>query len=74
MQQTRAVEVGTGLFVLLGMGALFFLTTQTTGGDDFKAEETFASRSAFREYRQPANSRACCNVRRNDRARNRDQV
>lgn len=47
MQQTRAVEVGTGLFVLLGMGALFFLTTQTTGGEDFKAEETFAIEARF---------------------------
>jgi len=31
MKQTRAVELGTGLFVLLGFGALFFLITQTTG-------------------------------------------
>ncbi len=31
MKQTRAVEVGTGMFVLLGFGALFFLITQTTG-------------------------------------------
>jgi hypothetical protein len=41
MRQTRSVEVGTGLFVLLGMGALFFLTTQTTGGDDFSADDTY---------------------------------
>lgn len=47
MQQTRSVEVGTGLFVLLGMGALFFLTTQTTGGDDFDAEETFRVEARF---------------------------
>ena len=47
MQQTRSVEVGTGLFVLLGMGALFFLTTQTTGGDDFAAEETFTVEARF---------------------------
>jgi len=47
MQQTRSVEVGTGLFVLLGMGALFFLTTQTTGGDDFTAEETFTVEARF---------------------------
>lgn len=47
MQQTRSVEVGTGLFVLLGMGALFFLTTQTTGGDDFTAEETFSVEARF---------------------------
>jgi len=31
MRQTRSVEIGTGLFVLLGLAALFFLTTQTTG-------------------------------------------
>ncbi len=47
MQQTRSVEAGTGLFVLLGMGALFFLTTQTTGGDDFTAEETFTVEARF---------------------------
>ena len=47
MQQTRSVEVGTGLFVLLGMGALFFLTTQTTGGDDFSAEEVYEVEARF---------------------------
>lgn len=47
MQQTRSVEIGTGLFVLLGMGALFFLTTQTTGGDDFDAEEVYTVEARF---------------------------
>lgn len=47
MQQTRSVEVGTGLFILLGMGALFFLTTQTTGGDDFSADEVFIVEARF---------------------------
>ncbi len=47
MQQTRAVEVGTGLFVLLGLGALFFLTTQTTGGDDFSADEVYTVEARF---------------------------
>ena len=47
MQQTRSVEVGTGLFVLLGMGALFFLTTQTTGGNDFDADETYMVEARF---------------------------
>lgn len=28
MKQTRAIELGTGLFVLLGFAALFFLVTQ----------------------------------------------
>ena len=47
MQQTRTVELGTGLFALLGMGALFFLTTQTTGGEDFSADETFEVTARF---------------------------
>ena len=47
MQQTRSVEIGTGLFVLLGMSALFFLTTQTTGGDNFSATDTYAVEARF---------------------------
>jgi phospholipid/cholesterol/gamma-HCH transport system substrate-binding protein len=47
MRQTRSVEIGTGLFVLLGMSALFFLTTQTTGGDDFKADSVFTVEARF---------------------------
>ncbi len=47
MQQTRSVEIGTGLFVLLGMSALFFLTTQTTGGDRFSADETYEVEAWF---------------------------
>lgn len=39
MRQTRAIELGTGMFVLLGFAALFFLVTQITNrqfglGDD----------------------------------------
>ena len=47
MQQTRSVEIGTGLFVLLGMSALFFLTTQTTGGERFSADETYEVEAYF---------------------------
>ena len=47
MRQTRSVEFGTGLFVLLGIGALFFLTTQTTGGDDFNASEVDEVQARF---------------------------
>ena len=47
MQQTRSIELGAGLFALLGMGALFFLTTQTTGGNDFKAEQTYTVEARF---------------------------
>jgi len=47
MQQTRSVELGTGLFVLLGLAALFFLTTQTTGSSDFSASEAFEVTAHF---------------------------
>jgi len=47
MQQTRSVELGTGLFVLLGMAALFFLTTQTTGSQGFSAAEAFSVTARF---------------------------
>jgi len=47
MRQTRSVEIGTGLFVLLGMTSLFFLTTQTTGGDDFRAESVYTVKARF---------------------------
>lgn len=47
MRQTRSVEIGTGLFVLLGMTSLFFLTTQTTGGDDFQAESVYTVEARF---------------------------
>ena len=47
MRQTRSVEIGTGLFVLLGMSSLFFLTTQTTGADDFQAESVYTVEARF---------------------------
>jgi phospholipid/cholesterol/gamma-HCH transport system substrate-binding protein len=47
MQQTRSVELGTGLFVLLGLAALFFLTTQTTGSNTFSGTETFRVSARF---------------------------
>ena len=47
MQQTRSVELGTGLFVLLGLAALFFLTTQTTGSNTFSGTETFQVSARF---------------------------
>ena len=47
MRQNRATEIGTGLFVLLGMGALFFLTTQTTGRNDFANVETYSVQARF---------------------------
>lgn len=47
MQQTRTIELGTGLFALLGMGALFFLTTQTTGRNDFSVSDTYQVSARF---------------------------
>ena len=32
---------------MLGMSALFFLTTQTTGGDDFKADSVYTVEARF---------------------------
>lgn len=47
MRQNLAVEIGTGLFVLLGIGALFFLTTQTTGRNDFSNTDTYTVEARF---------------------------
>ena len=47
MQQTRSVELGTGLFVLLGFAALFFLTTQTVGGNSFSADDGYEVTARF---------------------------
>jgi len=47
MRQTRSVEVGAGLFALLGMAALFFLATQTTGGAKFSASDTYEVEARF---------------------------
>jgi phospholipid/cholesterol/gamma-HCH transport system substrate-binding protein len=47
MQQTRSVELGTGLFVVLGFAALFFLTTQTTGSENFSAKDTYTVTARF---------------------------
>ncbi len=47
MQQTRSIEMGTGLFVLLGMAALFLLTTQTTGSNSLSGSDTFEVTARF---------------------------
>jgi len=47
MRQTRSIEMGTGLFVLLGMAALFFLTTQTTGSNGFSGSDTYEVTARF---------------------------
>jgi phospholipid/cholesterol/gamma-HCH transport system substrate-binding protein len=47
MRQTRSVELGTGMFVLLGLTAAFFLITQTTGSQAFSASETYTVTARF---------------------------
>lgn len=47
MRQSRAVELGTGLFALLGIGSLFFLTTQSTGGNDFAGMDAYKVEARF---------------------------
>lgn len=47
MQQTRAVEFGTGLFVFLGIIALFFLTTRVTNFDSYEGAEGYTLMGRF---------------------------
>ena len=47
MHQTRSVELGTGLFVLLGFAALFFLTTQTVGSNSFSGNDGYEVTARF---------------------------
>lgn len=47
MQQTRAVEFGTGLFVFLGIVALFFLTTRVTNFDSYEGDKGYTLSARF---------------------------
>jgi phospholipid/cholesterol/gamma-HCH transport system substrate-binding protein len=47
MRQTRAVEIGTGLFVLLGFSALFFLVTQITNRELSIGSTTYRLEARF---------------------------
>ena len=47
MRQTRAIEFGTGLFVLLGFAALFFLVTQITSRGIVWHEDSYALGARF---------------------------
>ena len=47
MKQTRSVELGTGLFVFLGVAALFFLTTQTTNLEGLVGSEGYVVTARF---------------------------
>ncbi|NHA14723.1 outer membrane lipid asymmetry maintenance protein MlaD [Thioalkalivibrio sp. XN279] len=47
MQQTRAVELGTGLFVFMGILALFFLTTRVTTFDAYAGDQGYELQARF---------------------------
>lgn len=47
MRRTFGLELGTGLFVLLGIGALFFLATQTTNLQNLGHGPTYRVTASF---------------------------
>jgi len=47
MQQTRAVELGTGMFVFLGVVAIFFLATQTSNLNNLVSSEAYTVTARF---------------------------
>lgn len=47
MQQTRAVELGTGLFVFMGILALFFLTTRVSTFDAYSGDGGYELKARF---------------------------
>ncbi|MGB5587928.1 MAG: outer membrane lipid asymmetry maintenance protein MlaD [Gammaproteobacteria bacterium] len=47
MRQTRAVEFGTGLFVFMGIVALFFLTTRVTNFDSYEGDKGYTLVARF---------------------------
>lgn len=47
MRRSFGLELGTGLFVLLGIGALFFLATQTTNLNTLQQGETYRIDASF---------------------------
>ena len=49
MRQTRAIELGTGLFVLLGFAALFFLVTQITNREFGLGDSGYRLHASFEQ-------------------------
>lgn len=49
MRPTRAIELGTGLFVLLGFAALFFLVTQITNREFGLGESGYGLTASFEQ-------------------------
>jgi phospholipid/cholesterol/gamma-HCH transport system substrate-binding protein len=49
MRATRAIELGTGLFVLLGFAALFFLVTQITNKEIGFGDSSYRLTAGFEQ-------------------------
>ena len=47
MRQSRAIDISTGLFVLLGFAAIMFLVTQITNRDVAWGEQTYRLKAQF---------------------------
>ncbi len=47
MRQSSALEISTGLFVLLGIAALFYLATKTTDYHSISGSQTYVVRAYF---------------------------
>ena len=45
--ETRASDVSVGLFILLGLGSVIFLTTQTLGSNDISNGESYTVQARF---------------------------
>ena len=45
--ETRAIDVGVGLFILLGLGSVVFLTSQTLGPGDLSKGESYTLQARF---------------------------
>jgi len=45
--ETRAIDVGVGLFILLGLGSVVFLTSQTLGPGELSNGESYILQARF---------------------------
>lgn len=44
---THAIDISVGLFILLGLGSVMFLTAQTLGSNGFSTGETYTLQARF---------------------------
>ena len=49
MKKIKSVEIQTGLFVLLGFAAIFFLTTQTTNIESYLSDDGYDVTARFED-------------------------